>query len=529
MSPPTRPEPDHPREIELKLELSPADADRLATHPLLRGGKAKPHRHLTSVYFDTADLALHAAGLSLRVRSQGDRHVQTVKTDAAGAAGLFDRGEWETPVATPMPDFDALRRTPAGQILTDLAPEALKPIFSTEVDRTLRLVQHGTSELELTLDRGRVDTGLESAPLCELELELKRGTSADLFAVAHALAETTPLRLGVLSKSERGYALAVGKLNRVTKASPVLLSPAMSVADGFRAIAHACLKQLRQNEAVLLAARDAAALHQTRVALRRLRSAFSLFQEIVADEAFESIKARLKRVSEPLGEARNLDVFLTKTLAGERERRPDEAGLAELTREIEAKRERAYDAVVTALASPEWLHLLLDLVAWINAGPWLTSEHPLAVTRRERPLTAFAVEMLDERRRKVKKKGRRLEDLDPEALHKVRIHAKKLRYGAEFLGELYRQDRSARRRHEAFVAALEELQTGLGDLNDIATGRGIVADLAEPQPAQAAAGKAPAAFAAGIVAADQDSRAQALLDAAAEAHAAFVEARPFWR
>lgn len=528
MPPPIKPETDQPREVELKLELDPADVDAVAAHPLLRGGKAPRRERLTSVYFDTADLDLRAAGLSLRVRTQGKRRIQTVKTDADGAAGLFDRGEWERPIATPTPDRDALRLSPAGEVLGDGSPEALKPIFTTEVERTTRLVRHGQSELELTVDRGRIDTGLESTPLCEIELELKRGTSADLFAVAHALAEAAPLRPGVMSKSERGYALAFGESRRAAKAERVPLSSDMSTADGFRAIAHSCLRQLRKNEGLVLESRAPDALHQTRVALRRLRSAFSLFKEIVADETFETLKARLKRVSEPLGEARNLDVFLAKTLPKERERRPDEAALASLAAELEAKREQAYDAVVAALGSREWRHLLLDLLAWLNAGPWLASDHPLATARRERPLTAFAAEMLDARRRKVKKKGRRLEELEPEALHRVRIDAKKLRYGAEFLGELYR-DASARKRHKAFVAALEELQTCLGELNDIATGRTIVASLALPQAADEAERAVPAAFAAGVVAADQDNRTEALVAAAVAAHAAFVEASPFWR
>jgi inorganic triphosphatase YgiF len=43
--------------------------------------------------------------------------------------------------------------------------------------------------------------------LSELELELKRGAPPDLFAFAKALAACLPLRLGIRTKAERGYAL----------------------------------------------------------------------------------------------------------------------------------------------------------------------------------------------------------------------------------------------------------------------------------------------------------------------------------
>jgi inorganic triphosphatase YgiF len=78
-----------PREIELKLEFDPADLARIHAHPLLATADSKQET-LHSINYDTADLALRKAGVSLRVRDTGERFVQTIKS-ANGNAGLFDR------------------------------------------------------------------------------------------------------------------------------------------------------------------------------------------------------------------------------------------------------------------------------------------------------------------------------------------------------------------------------------------------------------------------------------------------------
>lgn len=73
----------------------------------------------------------------------------------------------------------------------------------------------------------------------------------------------------------------------------------------------------------------------------------------------------------------------------------------------------------------------------------------------------------------MKRRGRHLDDLDPEERHRVRIAAKKLRYGAEFFAPLF-PGKKAGKRHGAFGKALSDLQDHLGALNDIATGHELM-------------------------------------------------------
>ncbi|WP_132255822.1 CYTH and CHAD domain-containing protein [Methylobacterium segetis] len=512
-----------PRETELKLECDRLDLTALGAHPLLQGDGAPAT--LVSTYFDTPDEDLRAAGLTLRVRSRGEERIQTVKAEGgAAAAGLFDRPEWESPIAGDAPDPAVYADTPVAAILADAKDARLEPCFTTVVMRRERTLSYGASRISVTLDEGRVETQAGDAPLCELELELEEGTTADLFALAQALAETVPLRLGALSKSERGFALRDGRLSRPSKAGAVVLREDASAGDAFRSIVMACLRHLRLNEAVFLASRDPEALHQIRVSLRRLRSAFSLFKPILAhDPRAAGLGAEIKQATEPFGRARNLDVFLETTLPEEMARRPDEPGLEELAARLGAERDRAHGTVSEILASPEWRRLLLDLLSWLQTGPWLGEG---ADPARDEPARDFAATVLERFRKRVCKRGRHLAKLDPEARHQVRIAGKKLRYGADFFASLF-PDKKARKRHKTFSAALSDLQDHLGALNDLATAHSVMASLADGPPGVAASG--PALFAAGLTAADNEARTKQLLAAAEEAHDDLSDAKPFWR
>ncbi|UZF91777.1 CYTH and CHAD domain-containing protein [Bosea sp. NBC_00550] len=508
-----------PKEVELKLVCDAADLTTLQQWPRFAAAEARSEDRLESIYFDTPKRLLQGCGYVLRVRRTKDGYVQTVK---AGGDGLIERPEWEAAVGGPEPDRDALDKTPLAKLLGRKAK--LVALFAVSVERATCLMEHGNSQIEVALDQGRVtnsrgEDGAETAAISEIELELKTGTAGDLFTLAREIGTRVPVRLGVASKSERGFGLIDGQADRVRKAEPVALSEDMSAADAFRAVAHGCLRQFRLNEDILLDRRDAAALHQARVAVRRLRSAMSLFKDMLDDDGLKDIKVGLKRLSEPLGRARNLDVFLSETLPAERSRHPDQVELLNLEKHLESRRTEAYLAVDDMLRSEEWRHFLIDLVAWINAGPWLSEAN---AAERDQPVLPFASRQLDKRRRQVRKRGRHLAALDPEERHQARIAAKKLRYGAEFFAGLYK-GKKERKRRKAFASALGKLQDSLGTLNDIASGHQLLEHVAGSDAGGSVL------FAAGLAAADIGAKERKLLASAVGAHEDLVELRPFWQ
>src|ERR1700761_5030159 len=196
------------QEIELKFEIDPAAAGKLEQVLLVRpGAKAAPRpRTLVSAYYDTPGCELQQAGLGLRVREVEGRRIQTLKSEREG---LSVRGEWETELQGEGLDLDALKDTPAADVIKTLKDE-LRPVFVTRVERIAYPVRQGRSRIEAALDRGQIEAGGRVLDLCELELELKGGPQQGVYTLAKRLIEAAPLRLSFVSKAERGYRLLSG-------------------------------------------------------------------------------------------------------------------------------------------------------------------------------------------------------------------------------------------------------------------------------------------------------------------------------
>ncbi|MFC7537784.1 CHAD domain-containing protein [Sphingomonas sp. GCM10030256] len=426
--------------MELKLELPPEEAKRLARAPPLCD---RPHltARLKSIYFDTPGFDLHRAGYSLRVRHDGQHFVQTLKRNSP-AAGLFRREECEQEVKGPRPSVKALARAPI-QHRRRLVRELVGQV-EVDVERRTWLLEGSENLIEVALDQGVVRCGRRQAPLAELELELKRGSPDQLFALASQLAEAVPLRISVLSKAERGFRLGPHGPNGVGKAGKLHLSCEMPVAEAFPAIVASCIAEYRLNGDML--ASEPAALHQGRVALRRLRAALSLFRRIVADERFGPLRDELRKLAAALGQARDLDVFW--------ERHGAELPKHDQDR-IRQARQEASRVIANAVGSRSERSLMIDLVGWASGGQWRDRK------KAGQPLLAYAGRQLDRRWRKIRKRGRRIEDLNQAERHRLRIEIKKMRYAVEFLSSLFRQ-KTAR----SFRNSLVALQELMGDLND---------------------------------------------------------------
>ena len=440
-------------EVELKFELDRRAAKKVRRHPLLADADHQT-RSQTSVYFDTSKGDVHKAGYSLRVRQVDDCHTQTVKTNGGGA-GLFDRGEWEAPVDQMAPEMKALKQTPLGKLKK--LGRKLGPTVRSDVERTTWLVDHDGSVVEIALDSGTVSAGDQDGSFHELELELRDGSPAAIFDFAQLLADAVPLEIGVLSTEERGLMLAEGAFDHEQKASAPAIRKEQSVAEAFALVVHECVRHFRLNQALIVAERDPDALHQARVAMRRLRTGFSLFGPAIRRGSLEPLRRELGDFIEPFGEARNLDVFL--------DNRGDELGWRD-RRKLKSARADAYDQVVEALNGQRSRSIILDLVEWTASQDWRKSA-------ASEPIGEFAAKRLDAVWKKVRRRASRIGDLQEQQLHRLRIDIKKLRYAVEFLAPLYRKKHVRK-----FSTSLESMQDCLGLIHDDMVSRQIVADFA---------------------------------------------------
>ena len=434
-----------------------------------RKGDGK-HRHVTTVYFDTPRHVLRKSGIVLSVRDDGERRVQTVR--ASSRAGDVSAGAQEVttvvagdgPVPAHLPDADALhaltRRRRSGR---------LESVFTTEVDRTTLRFKSSAAEIRLAVDEGtiRVDRNGRSRqePICEAELELLSGSSADMMDLALEVCESFDATLTHVTRSERGYALARPALRpRSRKAKPVILTPDLNVGTAFRSIVASALDHLFGNEIPVLLGRPGG-VHQSRVAMRRLRAALRAFKTVLPYDKRKAFNSEFRWFQQRLAPARDWHVFLDETLPLIAQGAPRAGDRIERLRRLALEeRRRATQDAVEVLHGRRYARLILKFQKWISN---LESEIPTrAFDDRVGP---FAKSVLRKTRRDLLDETRPLGRLPGEELHTLRKSGKKARYGTEFFSALWTSDDV-----KPYLKLMARLQDQLGASNDAVVARQIL-------------------------------------------------------
>ena len=469
------------KEIELKLRLSRAQSSRLIGHPLLSGVTPQKYR-LLNTYYDTPDFDLRRRGIAVRLRRKGwALWLMTVKVGASGAGGLAQRSEWEAVTQPGVFDF-AIVTDPELREFLQAKQADLQAVFSTDFTRCAWTLSHSGALIEVALDRGTISAG-GPAPrreaLCELELELIDGESPDaLFDLAIGLAADLQLHPEIASKAERGYALADGAVPGPLKAQPSPVTDEQSPVEAFRAIALSCLAQLQGNEAGAVAGGNPEFVHQARVAIRRLRSAFNLFAPVLNPRFVEIYSPRWRKLAAGLGSARDWDVFLTETLAPLEEAFPGDADLALLRERGEATKARAQASAAEALKQKAYSQLLLAF----SAALFRVDPPTIAADGKSSDigLAKFARRRLHKRAQMITQLVGEHGKMNAERRHELRIAFKKLRYALEFFAPLLPGKRLA-----AYQGSLATIQELLGTLNDQVTASRLIKEMhpkGDPDP-----------------------------------------------
>jgi inorganic triphosphatase YgiF len=510
-----------PNETELKLTLPVRRLHGIADLAWLKKlERADPQtEELVSVYFDTAKRALKNRHLALRVRHTGDKYVQTVKCGTSAV----DRAEWEREISGQAPDRDLARSTALKPFTAKRRWRKLRAVFETRVKRTSIPLRYRETLIELALDEGEVKAGDHSQPISEIELELKNGNVAALAELARHLAEDAPVEFCLQSKAERGYALADEDGESPVKASAIGVAARQNQAEGFTTIALHCLRDFAANRPAILKG-DPEGVHQMRVGVRRLRTALSLFKDLLQGAETEGIKENLKWLSGQLEPAREFDVFLEDEIA-ELERQNGQAPVQNLKGNLEMRRDQGMAQAKRMVCGDRYRRIVLETGLWAIAGEWMRSDDELQAAKRAWSLPDAAADILKKRTKKVLKKLARLDELDAMGRHKLRIAVKKLRYATEFFAALHAQGKVKKER-KAFAARLKALQSALGRLNDIR----VHEEFARKQVGKGKAGKVQVkrAFGLGFVTGREREAMRACLAAAAKAGKRFARQPNYW-
>lgn len=486
-----------PLEIELKLALPSGQADafrkKMARYRSPKGTRGMSQQQtLVTRYFDTPDFRLSAHGVALRVRKAGDVWLQTLKTAAASRGGLSQRGEFEMPV-----DGDALDWARFPPEAREYVPEVLRtrvrPLFETRFDRSAWQIVSGSGAwIEVSLDLGEI-RALEDAPrsagnggsvgrlpLCEIELELKAGEPDALFALALDFAEAFDCIPLDASKAARGAALVQGESAAAEKAQALALDAEMRIEEGFAATCQACLGHFQANLHGVLESDDTEYLHQSRVALRRLRAALRLYRAICVLP--DSLGDPLRALAAALAPARDWDVLCGEILPAIGPHHPDSAVWRQGVAMLEARRREVRATMRGALRDARPGRWLLAMERWLQQEGWQRDASGQALPSAQRdaqqaPLKAWAGDALEKGARRVARRARGFRQATVEQRHILRIAIKRQRYAAEFFEPLFDGPGKRGRRQARYLAALRAAQDRLGRANDTHTAARLLRDI----------------------------------------------------
>jgi inorganic triphosphatase YgiF len=354
--------------------------------------------------------------------------------------------------------------------LGKLVEDGLAPVFATKVRRRVQRLAFNGVEVEIAFDEGMVEAGKRQQPLTEIELELKVGDSSALYDVGMELLEVAPLKISTLSKAARGYALAFDAVPQVAKAERSAISAKHSVDDIIALVMSTGQRHLLANQATVEYGQDPEGVHQTRVALRRLRTACSLLRKEVPSPAFETFGGEAKWLMHILGPARDWDVFATTTLTRLQTACASDVDFDSLRRAAESHRTASYARLREALMDPRYTRFQLSLCRWVERRSWRTEVPGEVLGTLAEPASTLAVRVLERLHRKALKKGAHFERLQPEARHDLRVTLKNLRYAIEFFLPIFEEHPPAKR----YVVRLAKFQDALGDANDSTATRSLL-------------------------------------------------------
>jgi CHAD domain-containing protein len=416
--------------------------------------KAEPQtaRRLRTTYYDTADLRLARWGASLRHRpGEG----WTVKLPEGQDGALLVRaehtfpGDGRTPPAAALalirPFVRTARLSPSARMHTLRRPVELR---DPEGSRLAEVVDDEVQVLE-----GRRIL----ARFRELEVELDEAAGAGLLErVVDRLLEAGAKAAEPTPK----YLRALGGRERVL--GPEVVQPEVDAGASVETLLRHDLAggvlRLFRHEAGVRTGEDPEAVHQARVATRRIRSTLRTFSKLLDEEWTDRLRADLKWLANLLGEVRDTDVLLERFSAhlAELPATDAKAGRRLLAR-LAGQRDDARRRLLGAMATGKYVVLLDDLVA-AAAAPVLL---PGADGAAAEVMPALVAKPWKRLRKEVRKAG----DDPPDAgLHQIRIRAKRARYAAEAVEPVIGKPA------EDFADAVADLQSVLGDHQDAVVG-----------------------------------------------------------
>ena len=243
-----------------------------------------------------------------------------------------------------------------------------------------------------------------------------------------------------------------------TALTPDAMTSKSTAAEGFRSLAPALIEAALSRARELENKADAEDFHKLRIALRRLRSLWWAYEPLLDSKDAELHREQFKRLADAAGSTRDWDVALELFSKKKRTR----ASFAELLPVLDELRIRAL-ALSRAAINPAEVEQILQH-ALNNALEQLARDDSAI------KLARFANERIRSAEKTLRKRLKQAakSDCDYEALHRVRIAGKKVRYMLEFFLPVLDDS------HRMTLEGMAELQEKLGELNDFVASENLI-------------------------------------------------------
>jgi CHAD domain-containing protein len=454
-------------EIERTYEAPAGTAlPRLEDLPQVAAESDPDEQSLEAEYYDTADLRLIRAGITLRRRRGGSDPGWHLKLPIGGDS----RREIQVPLSHGGPAGAAVPGELAALVRVRTRREQLQPvaIIRTKRCRRLLLDQGGASLAELVADQVSAETLGDSTTISrwdEVEMELTGGGRKLLEAADERL------RRSGLRPARRPAKLERALAGQIPEPGP---GPKLTARSPGGEVALAYLHT--QVDAVLsmdpMVRRDEPdSVHKMRVATRRLRSTLQAFGGILPRPATRWLGAELKWLGGVLGESRDAEV-LDGRLQGRLRETPAELLMGPVQARIRghfaALEAEARRALLETLDSQRYF-ALLDGLDRLLVDPPMTAQATRPAGDVLPAMVARAYRRLGRRMRGAQRAtAGRARDA---ALHEARKAAKRARYAAEAVSPALGSE--ARR----FAQRMKKVQSVLGDHHDAVVARGLDREL----------------------------------------------------
>jgi CHAD domain-containing protein len=367
-------------------------------------GQPLPRRLFTSTYFDTLDHCLSRSGITLRRRVENGSGLWQLKLPLNGARREIElQDDSKTP---PSRFVDAL--------IILLEGKHLVPIAHLHTSRKAIRLDHGRSHgAEVMVDTVSVLQGRSIIQqFREVEIESLNGKAEVVDRLASALYKVGARHHDGRPKLFRALSLAYHV--------PDAPSDEASFEEHVRYRLLEQLQILKRCDPVVRLTGEAEAVHQIRVAARRMRTVLLAVRKIAPPDWVEPLIAGLKWLSELFAHARDLDVQMRYfRRAGEELKAHDRRPLERFLRHLQTEREKTQRTLMDEIKSAQYLGVVSKLLQ--------TADVPVVV-KSDRNLMGVAARQFRKLRKTVKKLKHSPSD---RALHRVRIKTKRARYAAE--------------------------------------------------------------------------------------------------